>query len=85
MADHTFFLAISLILGTALLIFGMKYLSAAYQARSRVKGEDAYRQLAEKAATAQSESAASLSAIQSELSRIATQLTTVEKILKEVE
>ena len=85
MSEPTFFLAISLVLGTILLVFGMKYLSGAYQARSRIKGEDAYRELAEKAVTAQSRNAASLSSMESELSNIVTRLAAVEKILKEVE
>jgi uncharacterized membrane protein len=85
MSELTFFLAISLVLGTILLVFGMKYLSAAYRSRSRVKGEDAYRELAEKAVTAQSRNAASLSSMETELSSIVTRLTAVEKILKEVE
>ncbi|MEP6968500.1 MAG: hypothetical protein ABI906_10510 [Pseudomonadota bacterium] len=85
MAEQTFFISISLVLGTILLVFGMKYLSAAYQARSRVKGEDAWRELAEKAVAAQSRNAASLSSIESELSTIVTRLTAVEKVLKEVE
>lgn len=85
MAEHVFFISISLVLGTILLVFGMKYLSAAYQARSRVKGEDAWRELAEKAVAAQSRNVASLSSIESELSTIVTRLTAVEKVLKEVE
>jgi uncharacterized membrane protein len=84
MSDLTFFLAISLILGTVLLVFGMKYLSAAYQARSRIKGEDAYRVLAEKAVTAQTENAALLSSIGSDLSQVVTRLAALEKILREV-
>ncbi|MBA3811222.1 MAG: hypothetical protein H0X27_06175 [Caulobacteraceae bacterium] len=85
MSDHTYFLTISLVLGAILLVFGMKYLSAAYQARSRVKGEDAWRELAEKAVSAQSRNAATLSSMESELSTIVTRLTAVEKVLKEVE
>ncbi len=85
MSEGPFYISISLVLGTILLVFGMKYLSAAYQARSRVKGEDAWRELAEKAVAAQSRNAASLSSIESELSTIVTRLTAVEKVLKEVE
>jgi uncharacterized membrane protein len=84
MSDLTFFIAISLILGTILLVFGMKYLSAAYQARSRIKGDDAYRELAAKAVTAQTENAASLSSIGSDLSQVVTRLAALEKILREV-
>ncbi len=47
--------------------------------------QDAYRKLAADAVTAQSGNAATLSAIQSELGEIKTRMSSVEKILKEVE
>jgi HAMP domain-containing protein len=71
--------------GTVLIIFAMKYISAAYQARSRARNDDAYRQLAEKAASIQAQSATSLSAMQTDLSEINARLAAVEKILKAVE
>jgi hypothetical protein len=80
-----YFLSIGLVLGTILVIFAMKYISAAHQARSRALGEQAYRDLAEKAATVQTQSAASLSAMQVGLSEINVRLAAVEKILKAVE
>jgi len=55
------------------------------QAWSRGRSESAYRELAEKAAAAQSESAATLASIRSELAKVTTSLAAVEKILKEVE
>jgi hypothetical protein len=85
MSDTTFFITICLFLGTILGIFGMKYFSAAYQARARIKGDTSYRDLAEKAVSAQSAGAAALAAIQSEVVVIVTRLTAVEKILREVE
>jgi hypothetical protein len=85
MSDSVFFLSIGMILGTILIIFGMKYFSAARQARSRTLSEDAYRDLAAKAVTVQSLNATSLSAMQAELSTINTRLAAVEKILKAVE
>ena len=85
MSEHLYLLTLFLMVGTPLLIFGMKYVSAAYQARSRAASEDAYRKLAADAVTAQAGNAATLGAIQSELSEIKTRMTGVEKILKEVE
>lgn len=85
MSDTVYFLTIGLLLGTILLIFGMKYFSAFHQARSRTLDENAYRSLAEKAAAAQTETAVLLSSIRTELSQITTRLADVEKILKAVE
>ncbi len=84
MSEHLYLLSISMPFITLLIIFGMKYFSAAYQSRSRVTSENAYRELAEKSATAQSESSASLTVIRTDLSDIKTRLTSVENILKEV-
>lgn len=84
MAEHTYLLTIGLMLGTVLLVFGFKYFSAAYQARARITGENAYRTLAEKAVAVQSDTAAALSTIQVEFGEIRARLTAVEKILKEV-
>ena len=84
MTELLYLLTICLPLGMLLLIFGMKYLAAARQAQTRALAENAYRDLATKAAAAQSETAASLAAIQAELSAITTRLLAVEKILKEV-
>ena len=62
MSEHLYLLTLSLFLGTVVLIFGMKYVSAAVQGWSRIKSETAYRELAAKAVTAQSANAASHSA-----------------------
>jgi hypothetical protein len=80
-----YFITMGVLFGTILIIFAMKYISAAYQARSRARSDDAYRQLAEKAAGVQAQSATSLSAMQTELSEINVRLAAVEKILKAVE
>jgi len=85
MSEHIFVFSILLMLGTVVVIFGMKYLSAAWQARSRAASEDAYRDLARKAVEAESANATTLSSIQSELSDIGSRLAAVAKILKEVE
>lgn len=84
MSEHVFFITIFLLFGTVLTIFGMKYVSAAYQARARVLAEGAYRDLAEKASAAQTQTAAALAKLQSDLSEVGARLIAVEKILKEV-
>ena len=85
MSEPLYLLSISLVFGTILLIFGMKYFSAAHQARSRAMGEEAYRDLAAKAAAAQSETATALAAVKNELTDINSRMAAVEKILKAVE
>ncbi len=84
MSEHIYLITLGLLLAGPLLIFGMKYASAAYQARARVQNDDAYRNVAQKAAAAQSETATSLSSMQADLAEIKTRLAAVEKILKEV-
>jgi hypothetical protein len=71
-------------LGTVLVIFAMKYLSAAYKARSEAASADAYRELAARSAAAQAENAAALAAIQATLGDMQGRLAEVETMLKEV-
>jgi hypothetical protein len=85
MSAPVYLFSICLPFATILLVFGMRYVSAVLQARARLANDDAYRLVAEKAATAQSETAAVLSSIQTALADVRTRLTAVEKILKEVE
>lgn len=59
---------------TALLIFGMRYVAQIQQAKARLAGDEAYRQLVEKVA---GEQATALAAIE-------TRLSAIEKILKDV-
>lgn len=75
---NTFLLVTILFLVTVLLIFAMKYFSAARQARARLSEEGGYRELSEKAT-------AGLAAVQAELAEIRARLASVEKMLKEVE
>jgi Tfp pilus assembly protein PilO len=82
---HNFFLLTIFGLATVLLVFGMKYFSAARQARLGALGQGAYRELAEKGAVAQSASAASLATLQAELAEVKGRLAAIERILKEVE
>jgi uncharacterized membrane protein len=71
---HTFLLVTILVLVTILLVFGMKYFSAARRDRAGVTREDAYRELAEKAVS-----------VQSDVSEMKLRLTAIEKLLREVE
>jgi hypothetical protein len=85
MRPFYYVLTLLFMFGTPLIIFAMKYLSSAYQARAKARADDAYRDLAQKAAAAQAETAASLAAMKSELIAIGTRLGGVENILKAVE
>ncbi len=85
MSANIYVLTLSLSLGTVLLIFGMRYFSALQQAKARLANDGAYRQIAETAGAAQSETVTTLSYIQSTLDDVRTRLTAIEKILKDVE
>jgi len=85
MSEHLYLISICLPLGTILLVFAMRSLSAVRQAQARVANDGAYRQLAEKAADAQAETATALAAIQTALADVRTRLAAVEKVLKDVE
>lgn len=84
MSEFVYFTTLCLVLGTVVLVFGMRYVSAVTQARARAASEDSYRQLAEAAAAAQPGTAAALSSIQSTLADVDTRLAAVEKILRDV-
>ena len=85
MPTWLYLLTICLILGAVLIVFGMKYFSAAFQARARIASDAAYRTLAEQAVNAQTENQAALTAMRGELSRIAASLAAVEKVLQQIE
>ncbi len=87
MAEHanTFLLLTILVLVTILLVFGMKYFSAARTVHARANGEEAYRELAEKAVSLQAANAASQAAIQADFSEMKIRLTAIEKLLRKVE
>lgn len=78
MSENIFFAAFFFPSAAAVIIFGMKYVAAIMEAKVRLKQDDAYRDIAAKAAAAQAETAATLSEI---LARLAG----LEKVLKEVE
>jgi hypothetical protein len=69
----------------AVLVFFMKYVSAVLQARVRLAQDEAYRDIAIKATTAQTEMAAALMSFGAVLAQIQSRLAVVEKILKDVE
>lgn len=77
MSEDLFLTTLLMIIGTIVLIFVLKYASAAYQAHARLKSDNAYKDLAKKAATAEAAAAA-------DLAEIKTRLAAVEKMLKEV-
>jgi hypothetical protein len=81
MSTAQYLLFISPFVVTILLVFGMKYFSALFQSRARIANDAMYRALAEKFVGMESE----LSAIRAELSKVASSLAVVEKILQQVE
>ncbi|HEY0300325.1 MAG TPA: hypothetical protein VGC36_03285 [Rhizomicrobium sp.] len=85
MSAWIYLLTLCLPLATVLLVFGMKYVSAAVQARSRARSEDTYRVLAAQAAAVQAETAASLASARTDLAEIKSRLVAIETILKAVE
>jgi hypothetical protein len=69
----------------AVLVFFMKYVSAVLQARVRLGQDEAYREIAARAAATQAELATTLLSFRSVLAEIQSRLAGVEKILKDVE
>ncbi len=69
---------------TILLVFGMRAVSAAVQARARLADDHAYRQIAQKAAVSGSEVAAALSAIQAAMADVRQRIASIETVLKDV-
>jgi hypothetical protein len=84
MAAQLYMPTLLLILSTVLVVFGMKYVSEALQARSRAANERSFQRFAEEAHAVESQHVALLSSIQSSISDIGTRLGQVERILKEV-
>jgi hypothetical protein len=85
MHEHVYLLTIGLPLLTILLVFGMRYYAAVQQAKARLANDDAYRAVAEKAVSAQADTANALAAMNVTLADLKSRLAAVEKILKEVE
>lgn len=85
MSENIFLLTITIPLGTILLIFAMKYLSAIQQARARIAGDEAYRQLASQAIATQADMLARLASMEAGILDIKTRVAATEKMLREVE
>ncbi len=85
MSETIYLLTICLPLATIIFVFGMRYWAAIQQAKARVAGDDAYRDLAARATTAQSENAIALNAVNASLVDLKTRIAALEKVLKEVE
>ena len=85
MSENAFFAAFFFPAAAAVLVFFMKYVSAVLQARVRLGQDEAYREIATKAATAQAETAAALFSFGKNLIEIQSRIAVVEKILKDVE
>lgn len=80
-----YLLTLVLPLATILIVFGMRYYAMTQQAKARVANEDAYRQLAEAASSAQAKISTTLAAIEVNLSDMRARVAAVETILKAVE
>lgn len=85
MSEHVYFLSIILPLVAIVFIFGMRYRAQVQQAQARLANDEAYRQLAEKAAATQAATASALASIDATLAELKTRLSGVEKVLKEVD
>jgi hypothetical protein len=85
MSDSTFFAAFFFPSAAAVIIFAMKYVASVRQARVRLAQDDAYRDIASKAASAQADMAAALTSFGTMLVEVQARLATLEKILRQVE
>ena len=85
MSEYLYLLTICLPLLTVLLVFGMRYRAQVQQAQARLANDEAYRQLAEKAAANQAATAAALASIDATLADLRARVAGVEKVLKEVD
>ncbi len=85
MSTPIYIFSISIPLLTILAIFAIRYLALTQQAKARIASDEAYRALAETAAAAQADAAASLASIQESVADVRTRLAAIEKILKDVE
>lgn len=85
MSEHVFVLTICLVLGTVLLVFGVRAFAAVQQARARLANDDAYRQIAAQAVAVQADTARALSSLQAALADVQSRLASVQAILKQVE
>lgn len=85
MSEDIYLITLATLFGTVLLVFGLKYVSAAIQARAKGANDENYRALAQRAAAAESEHAAAVTTIMAELKQVGARLGAIETILKQVE
>ncbi len=85
MSEPVYLTTLTLFFGTIIAIFAIRYRSLNLQASARLANDEAYRALADKAAAAESATAAALSGLQSTLEEVRARVATIEKVLKEVE
>lgn len=84
MSENMYVFSLGLLFGTIIVVFAMRYFSAVQQARARLANDDAYRQLAAKAAAAQAETATALVSIGTTLADLKSRVAALEHLLKEV-
>ncbi|MES2899481.1 MAG: hypothetical protein V4723_07105 [Pseudomonadota bacterium] len=85
MSEPVYLTSIIIFFGTIIAIFAIRYRSLNHQASARLANDEAYRKLAEKAILAESATAAALADLQSTLAEVRLRVSTIEKVLKEVE
>jgi hypothetical protein len=85
MSERLYLISISLIPLTVLLVYAMRYFTAYRQTNAQLANEKAYRELAEKAVSVQTETRDKLASVELTLAELKVRITTVEAILKTVE
>jgi Tfp pilus assembly protein PilO len=85
MSSNIYLMTIILPLVAIVFIFGLRYRAQVQQAQARLANDEAYRQLAEKAAATQAATATALASIDATLAELKARLSGVEKVLKEVD
>jgi steroid 5-alpha reductase family enzyme len=67
------------------LVFGARYVAAIFQAWAQKSQDRQYRALAERVIAVQAQNQATLTALQSDLAKVAASVAAVEQVLKQVE
>ncbi|MRV75928.1 hypothetical protein GJ700_29865 [Duganella sp. FT92W] len=85
MSENVYFAAFFFPAAAAVVIFFWKYVAAVMEAKVRLAQDEAYRDIAAKAVAAQADTAQALATVGAALADIQSRVTSLEKILKEVE
>jgi energy-converting hydrogenase Eha subunit H len=85
MSESLYLSTISVIPITVILVYAMRYFTALRQTNAQLANEKAYRELAEKAVSVQTETRDKLAAVESTLAELRARMSAVETILKTVE